>query len=424
MTAVMSGTVWGNRAFVLLFSAQVISLLGSGVTTIGLAIFAYQLVGGGSATAIVGNALMLRILAFLIFSQPAGVIADRVSRKQILIGTDVARFALLALFPFVATVWQIYTLIFLINALTACFSPTFEASLPSVVGERHYIQALTWSRIAVDVESVAAPVLAGLLMLWLDVRWVFWADAISYLVSAALIVQVAIPFVPKVLGSWWRGILSDIPYGTLLLLREPSLRQALMLSFAEATAGAAAIVLTVVYVRDWLQRGDTTFAFLMASVGIGSSGMALALGRRTATYESHASDEAALHIRRHRWATNALLLGGLILGLILLPGILMPPLGIFAILWALNGAGQALIAVPSMTLLAEHTEEYERGRAYAAHFALTHAFWLVTYPAVGYAAVWWGAPVVFTAAGVVCLATTVCGLALGSVTIDHQCKDS
>jgi len=91
--------LWRNRDFKLLFSAQIISLLGSGVTTVGLALFAYQLTGGVSATAVIGNALMLRILAFLLFSQPAGVIADRVSRKKILIAADLLRFGLLALFP-------------------------------------------------------------------------------------------------------------------------------------------------------------------------------------------------------------------------------------------------------------------------------------------------------------------------------------
>src|SRR3954466_13465924 len=121
--AVATTTLWRNRDFRLLFSAQIISLLGSGVTTVGLALLAYQLTGGVSATAVIGNALTLRILAFLLFSQPAGVIADRVSKKRILIAADVIRFALLALFPFITSVWQIYALIFAINAVTAFFTP-------------------------------------------------------------------------------------------------------------------------------------------------------------------------------------------------------------------------------------------------------------------------------------------------------------
>ena len=165
------------------------------VTTVGLALFAYQLTGGESATAVIGNALFLRILAFLVFSQPAGVIADRFSRKKILIAADILRFALLALFPFITELWQIYALIFLINAVTAFFTPTFEASIPEIVGEEQYVKALSYSRVAVDIEAFAAPALAGLLVASLGVRWVFWFDAVSYLISAALVLFAVVPFV-------------------------------------------------------------------------------------------------------------------------------------------------------------------------------------------------------------------------------------
>jgi NRE family putative nickel resistance protein-like MFS transporter len=196
-----SPTLWRNRNFRLLFSAQIISLLGSGVTTVGLALFAYQLTGGTSVTAVIGNALTLRILAFLLFSQPAGVIADRINKKEILIAADLIRFALLALFPFIPQVWQIYALIFAINAVTAFFTPTFESSVPEVVGGEQYVKALSLSRVATDVEAVAAPALAGLLVALLGLRWVFWFEAITYLVSASLVAMSAIPRARRSLPS-------------------------------------------------------------------------------------------------------------------------------------------------------------------------------------------------------------------------------
>lgn len=407
-------TLWHNRDFRLLFGAQIISLLGSGVTTVGLALFAYQLTGGASATAVIGNALTLRILAFLLFSQPAGVIADRFSRKKILIAADLIRFALLALFPFITQVWQIYALIFIINAVTAFFTPTFESSVPEVVGGEQYVKALSLSRVATDVEAVAAPALAGLLVALLGLRWVFWFDAFTYLVSASLVTAAAMPYVKRELPSIsLRSFLTELTTGTRILLREPSLRQALTLSIAEATAGAAAIVATVSYVRDVLGRGETAFAFVMAGVGLGSSLTAILLGRATGRYEKGARDRSILHGRRHKWASRALLVGGLVLGLVLLPDILKPPLLIFSFLWMLNGTGQALIAIPSSTLLAEHTIEGERGRAYAAHFALTHLFWLASYPAIGHASSKWGSPSTFTVAGVVCLLVTAVAVFLG-----------
>src|SRR6266508_3816637 len=407
-------TLWRNRNFRLLFGAQIISLLGSGVTTVGLALFAYQLTGGTSATAVIDNALTLRILAFLLFSQPAGVIADRVSRKQILIAADLVRFALLALFPFITQVWQIYALIFAINAMTAFFTPTFESSVPEVVGGEQYVRALSLSRVATDVEAVAAPALAGLLVAILGLRWVFWFDAFTYLASASLVALATMPYVKRKLPKIsLRSFLTELTTGTRILLREPSLRQALTLSIAEATAGAAAIVATVSYVRDVLGRGETAFAFVMAGVGLGSSLTAILLGRATGRYEKGARDRSILHGRRHQWASRALLGGGLVLGLVLVPDILKPPLLVFSFLWMLNGAGQALIAIPSSTLLAEHTIEGERGRAYAAHFALTHLFWLASYPAIGHASAKWGSPLTFTGAGLVCLVVTAVAMFLG-----------
>ena len=379
------------------------------MTTVGLALFAYQLTGGPSAAAVVGNALMLRILAFLLFSQPAGVLADRWDRRKMLVAADVIRCALLALFPFITAIWQVYALVFAINGVTAFFTPAYDASVPAVVARDYYVQAVSLSRVAVDVENVAAPALAGVLVAFFGVRWVFWFDAATYLVSAALVLfaslsartgKAAPPFSA-------RAFLREVTHGTRVLLGEPSLRQALTLSFAEATAGAAAIVVTVVYVRDVLQRTNSAVAFAMACVGVGSALVALALARVTGRYEKSVRGPAALHGLRHRWARRALLVGGLLLGLLLLPGALTPPFLAFSFLWVLNGAGQALVAIPSSTLLAEHTRDDERGRAYAAHFALTHFFWLLAYPAVGHAAVRWGAPATFTAAGVLCLLVTV-----------------
>lgn len=102
-----------------------------------------------------------------------------------------------------------------------------------------------------------------------------------------------------------------------------------------------------------------------------------------------------------------LLSSGVLLATVLLAAGTHPPLWLFALLWAVNGVGQAMTALPTSILLAEHTADVQRGRAYAAHFALTHACWLVTYPAIGYAAATWGTSATFIAAGLVCMLTTI-----------------
>ena len=410
-----------NRNFMLLFSAQLISLVGSGLTTIGLALFAHQLAEGSSAAVVIGNALMLRILAFLMFSQFAGILADRVNRKTILIIADIVRLGLLALFPFIDSIWQIYLMIFLINAATAFFTPTFDATLPDIAGREHYVKALSFSRVAVDLEAILAPAMAGLVFALLGLKWLFWLDSLSYLLSAILVFATVLPHKEKIVAKLsLASLFQELGYGTKILFREASLKRALLLSFAEALAGAAAIVATVVYIKDVLLLSETSFVMVMAGLGLGSTITAIVLGKLTGRYESLANTDLELHGRRHRWTEQALIIGGIVLGLMLLPGYLKPGLAVFAILWFLNGAGQVLIAISSTSLLAEHTSESERGRGYAAHFAWTHAFWLITYPAIGHGVAKLGVPWTFTLAGVVCLIISAIAFLSFKKTSDHQ----
>jgi NRE family putative nickel resistance protein-like MFS transporter len=398
--------LFANRDYVRLFAAHLASLLGSGVTSVALAVFAYQLTGS-DATVVVGIALTLRILAFVLVSPIAGVLADRVDRKRMLITADLLRFGLLGFFPFITEVWQVYALIFAINAVTAFFTPTYEATLPEIVGAKLYTRALSASRVALDVEGALGPLVAGALIAAVGVRWTFWFDAGTYLLSALLVLGARVPRPARLKGPFpWRDFVPQTTFGTRILLREPALRRALLLHFAEAAAGAVTIVTTIVYIRDVLERGNGSFALVMAAVGAGSSLAALVLARR-ATAARGTGTEAEQHRRYHRWAERTLLWGGALSALALLPGVLVPGIAVLAALWALNGAGGAMIAIPSVGLLAEHTAPEERGRAYAAHFAWTHLFWLGTYPAAGWLAKAVGTPWTFTAAGIACAVLTL-----------------
>lgn len=403
-----------NRNYLRLFAAQVASLIGSGVTSIALAAFAYELTGSNAAV-VVGTALTLRILAFVLLSPLAGVLADRIDRKRMLLAADVIRVALLAAFPFVDTVGEIYLLIFAINAVTAFFTPTFEAALPEVVGQALYTRAISWSRIALALEATLGPLLAGVFIAAVGVRWTFWVDGATYLVSALLLLASTVPRALPPTGPFpWGRFMGEVSHGTRVLLREPALRKALVLHLAEAVAGAVAIVTTILYVRDVLGRGNLAFAVAMAAVGVGSALVALRLPARAEAARAAGATPIEQHVGYHRWAERTLVVGGALLAAALLPGFLMPGIVLLSLLWALNGAGQALIAIPSVGLLAEHTEPEERGRAYAAHFALTHLFWLGTYPAAGYLASAVGAPWTFTLAGILCAGLAAVTLLIGS----------
>lgn len=72
----------------------------------------------------------------------------------------------------------------------------------------------------------------------------------------------------------------------------------------------------------------------------------------------------------------------------------------------------SLVGISSVSLLARHTTPDERGRAYAAHFALTHIFWLLTYPAVGFLSRQYGTPWTFTLGGATAGPATLAALGM------------
>ena len=100
-----------NKVFAGLYFAQAVSLLGDAVTWVGLALLSYQF-GKEKSAIILASALTLRVTAFIIFSPFAGVLADRVSRKTILVTTHFIRMGIVACLPFVNAEWQIYALVF------------------------------------------------------------------------------------------------------------------------------------------------------------------------------------------------------------------------------------------------------------------------------------------------------------------------
>src|SRR5207245_748484 len=136
-----------------------------------------------------------------------------------------------------------------------------DATLPEVAGSDHYVQALSYSRIAVDVEAIAGPAVAGILVTLMGLKWVFWFDAATYVISAMLVASVHVPSpraAPASLtaGTLWR----DITHGAGVLVRESSIRRALIMAMAEALGGACVIVVTVAYVRDLLHGSEADFS--------------------------------------------------------------------------------------------------------------------------------------------------------------------
>ncbi len=383
-----------NRTYRRLFTAQVIALGGTGLSTVALALLAFDL-AGGDAGLVLGTALALKMVAYVGIAPIVGGLAHRLPRRQFLIGLDVARAGFVACLPFVTEIWQIYLLIFLLNACSAGFTPTFQATIPDILpDEAQYTRALSLSRLAYDLENLLSPTIAAALLFVLAFDALFAVNAVAFLISALLVFSIRLPS-PKA-HEREHGLWHNTSFGIRAYLKTPRLRGLLALSLAVAMAGAMVIVNTVVYVRDRLGGSESDTALVLAAAGAGSMAVALMLPRLL-----------------DRLPDRPFMLGGgVILGAGLLLGLTEP--GLYALLpiWFLLGAGGSLILTPAGRLLARSAHGGDRPAYFAAQFALSHACWLIAYPLAGFVGATFGLTAAFAVLAIVALASTAAAFVL------------
>lgn len=383
-----------DRTYRRLFTAQVVALAGTGLSTVALALLAYDL-AGGDAGVVLGTALALKMVAYVGIAPIVGSFAHRLPRRGLLIGLDVARAAAVACLPFVTEVWQIYLLIFLLNAFSAGFTPTFQATIPDVLpDEARYTRALSLSRLAYDLENLLSPTLAAAALVVLSYDALFAANAVAFLISALMVLSVRLPSPQP--QERERGVWHNMSFGIRTYLKTPRLRGLLALSFAVAAAGAMVIVNTVVYVRDRLGGTESDTALAFAAAGAGSMVVALMLPPVL-----------------DRLPDRPLMLsGGMLLTAGLLLGLTDPGLLALLPIWFVLGAGSSLIQTPAGRLLRRSAREGDRPAIYAAQFALSHACWLITYPLSGSLGGTLGLSATFAILAAATLAATAAALAM------------
>src|SRR5215216_1261099 len=172
----------GNVRFLRLWVGQGISFVGDAVSMVALVVLVVEITG--SATA-VGGALVARLVPTLA-SPLAGVLADRLDRRIILVASDLARALLVLGLVFVQDIVVLYVLVFLMGGARTFFNPTIRAAFPSVVGRGNLTRANALISGTFSVSETVGPALGGLLVATVGIDAAFMLDAVTYLVSAAL----------------------------------------------------------------------------------------------------------------------------------------------------------------------------------------------------------------------------------------------
>lgn len=354
-----------NPTFRHLFAAQVVALVGTGLATVALGLLAWQL-AGEDAGAVLGTALAIKMVAYVTLAPVAAAVAERLPRRAFLVALDLIRAGVIAFLPFVDQVWQVYLLIFLLQAASAGFTPAFQAVIPDVLKEEEeYTNALSLLRLAEDLEQVASPILAAALLTVMGFPVLFTGTVLGFVGSALLVATARLPGRAKAEdGHFW----ADVTKGIRIYTATPRLRGLMVMEAAVAAAGAMVYVNTVVLVKDRLRLDETSVALAFAAFGAGSMLAAFVLP----SILMRATDRPVM-------------IGGA--GLMVAGVACVPLIDSFAallVLWGGIGFGFSLTQTPIGRIINRSAREADRGAVFAAQFALSHACWLVTYPLAGW----------------------------------------
>ena len=356
--------------FAKLYFAQAISLLGDSFTWMGIALLSFEF-GNNQSAKILATALTLRVTAFIIFGSYAGVLADLVSRKKIMIVTNLFRMLIVFSLAFVKSVLQLYVLIFILNVFNAFFTPAYKACIPQLIRRKEkYGDAISLSNATWQLLGILGPGLAGALAVVLGSRQIFFFDAVSFIVSSILVFYIPIANLNNegpVITSSFINIWNDVLNGMKLLFRNPPVRFSLLIELIAAIAGAQIIVNSVGHIKADLLLSDKEYGWIMAAFGVGAT-----IGAFTANSIDKSKSKAALMFVGALILSTAISLANIVSYEILI------------ILWVIAGLGQSYADMPSQILIAENINPGQQGKVYGSHFALTHLWWALGYIFAGY----------------------------------------
>ncbi|MBP1117908.1 MULTISPECIES: MFS transporter [Nocardiaceae] len=396
VSQVRSESVLAIPAFRRLFTAQVVALVGTGLLTVALGLLAYD-IAGSSAGAVLGTALAVKMVAYVGVAPVMSVLTGRLPRTTVLVSADVVRLAIAVLLPFVTQVWQVYVLVFVLQAASATFTPTFQAVVPAVISrDDQYTRALSLSRLAYDLESLLSPMLAAALLTVVSYHLLFVGTALGFALSAVLVVGTRLPDrEPRSDRDGSRSFGDRLVAGVRRFGSRPSLRGLLALNLVVAAGTALVIVNSVVYVRDVVGGSASALAVALGVFGGGSMMVAFAVPRILTVVDDR----------------RLMLAGGVVVSLGTTGAVALAALrpsgaagwASLAVAWAVLGAGTSMISTPSARVITRDSDDGDRDELFTAQFSLSHACFLLTYPVAG----WVGAEVsqVVAASVIAALAT-------------------
>ena len=327
-----------------LWSGQVISQIGDGLTRVALLFFVYDLTGSALKMTVIG---VLQTIPPLLFGPFAGVYLDRLPKRATLIVIDLMRVGLLVLIPMLYAMGRLslpslYVIVFVISCFSMAYGPTLSATVPLVAEKNLLTPANALIQSSVTIGQLLGPAVSGMLIAVIGAQNVLYFNAGTFFLSALCKFPIALPRQAEKGRPSTKTVWQDLCAGFKFVFQDHQ------------------ILLLLVIIASVFMFSSTGFIFMLPvigeqvlhvdSVGLGWLWSALGAGLLLATLWLILSEQKFL-CRRLWVMAYAALIGGLaVLALIWTHSLLMA-----ALLIAVIGGSSGLVSPIVSTSLQEKT---------------------------------------------------------------------
>lgn len=351
----------GRRGLRRLLIGQAVSGLGDWVATLAFIALAFQLTHNQTAIAVV---LVIRLVPPIFAAPVGGLLADRLDRRAVMVGCDIARAGLIVLAPFVG-IALVYVIAFVHESISLLFLPARDASVPVLLGSEQadelplangLVLASSFGSIPFAAAVFGAlSVAAGSVPTWLPLAatirghptaFAFFFDAATFLVSAAMIAGIRIPRERRDADVHLFGGLRE---AFRYMLDDPVLRSLSIGLVVSMFGGGVLFAIGIAYIHETLHGGDAEFGWLAALWG---AGMALGLG-------------FVRLVLRETGAAIVFMAGVTLCGAVLIVMAILPYLWLAFVMSVVFGAAFSMAIMVAMSMAQRMTEDRIRGRIMA-----------------------------------------------------------
>ncbi len=384
-----------EKDFVRLLTGQFLSALGDKIHYVALGVLIFRLTGSALE---VGKMTLATFIPYLIFGLIAGAYVDRWNKRRTMITADLLRAVFVCLIPIVIdySINLVYLLTFLSTTANLFFSPAKMAVIPALFTKEKILTATSLAETSENVTEILGYALAGVLIMFIPIKMVFYFDSLTFLLSATLIFTMKFNFetqdpAEKRLAMESKShIFQDIMEGLAYIRNTKILAHTLLTYCLALLVFSGFNPLIFVYALDTLKTSTVGLGILEASAALG-----ITLGC------------IAISIWGSRMEKQKLVLWGYFVS-----GVTIMILGLFPIYpialvgFFVAGVSNAMFLIPIQSIFQEETAAPMRGRVFSARYASTRVAFMGSVVILSYGATQIGVEIVYLLSGSILLLGT------------------